>query len=352
MKILLRYITVHLARVTLLALFALVALFSFFELIDELGDVGKGTYGIPQAGLYIVLSMPRLAYELFPIAAVIGSMTVLGIMARDSELDVIRTSGVSRLSLAWLLARAGLVPVVLVVLLGEFIAPPAEQYAQQMRAAAKTEQITLKTNYGLWVRDGNSFINVRNILPDNRLKGVSIYEFDGNDRLRSSLFAESAVYRGDNWELKDVSRTRIGEQRTTSEQHRSLTRTALLAPEVISFVLIQPRYLTLTELVRYIRYLDENAQDTRLYEQALWGKLTGPLSVLGMILLAVPLVRGNSRSTAIGQRVFLGAGAGIVFYLCNEISGHLGIVYGFPPLFSAVAPTAILVLIILFLLRE
>ncbi|MEX2524606.1 MAG: LPS export ABC transporter permease LptG [Gammaproteobacteria bacterium] len=352
MKILRRYITVHLAWVTLLALFALVALFSFFELIDELGDVGKGTYGIPQVLLYIFLSMPRLAYELFPIAAVIGAMTVLGVMARNSELDVIRTSGVSRLKLAGLMARAGLLPLIIAVVIGEFIAPSAEETAQQMRSVATTEQITLKTKYGLWVRDGNSFINIRTVLPDNRVNEVYIYEFDDSNRLRSSLFAESAAYRDNRWVLQHVRQTRISEERVRSEQFNIVTRDALLAPEVINFIAIKPRYLTLWELIHYIRYLKDNAQNTIIYEQALWAKVIRPFSIIAMIILAVPLVRGNSRSTAIGQRVFIGAGAGIVFYLCNEISGHLGVVYGFAPSVSAIAPTAILIMIILFMLRE
>ena len=38
---------------------------------------------------------------------------------------------------------------------------------------------------GLWVKDDLSFINVRTVLPDSRLEGVRIYEFDKNQVLRS-----------------------------------------------------------------------------------------------------------------------------------------------------------------------
>ena len=58
----------------MIALSMLVALFCFFSLIDQLEDTGKGSYGVSQAVTYVLLTMPRLAYELFPIAAVIGSM--------------------------------------------------------------------------------------------------------------------------------------------------------------------------------------------------------------------------------------------------------------------------------------
>ena len=95
MKIIQRYITVNLVAVSLISLFGLVSLFSFFSIVDQLEETGRGSYGVTQALLYVLLTTPKLAYELFPIAVVIGSMTALGILAQNSELAVIRTSGVS-----------------------------------------------------------------------------------------------------------------------------------------------------------------------------------------------------------------------------------------------------------------
>ena len=47
-----------------------------------------------------------------------------------------------------------------------------------MRSVAMTQQIALKTRYGLWARDGNRFINVRTVLPGNRMQDIYVYEFD------------------------------------------------------------------------------------------------------------------------------------------------------------------------------
>ena len=78
MKILDRYIALTLIKITLLALFSLVLLFSFFALVDQLDSTGRGNYGVWQALTYVFLTVPRLSFELFPIAAVIGSMATLG----------------------------------------------------------------------------------------------------------------------------------------------------------------------------------------------------------------------------------------------------------------------------------
>ena len=88
MRIIQRYFTVTLVSTSLIALCVLVALFCFFSLIDQLEETGKGNYGVGQAVLYVILTIPRLSYELFPIAAVIGSMAALGMMAQNSELAV------------------------------------------------------------------------------------------------------------------------------------------------------------------------------------------------------------------------------------------------------------------------
>ena len=104
-------------------------------------------------------------------------------------------------------------------------------------------------------------------------------------------------------------------------------------------------------LINYIEYLHQNLQDTRLYEQALWAKLVKPFSILGMIMLAVPLVRGLASSAVVGQRVFTGTLAGIMFHLANEVSVNLGVVYQIHPAISVIVPTLLLYLLILALLR-
>ncbi len=352
MKIIQRYIARDLLWTTLLALFVLVALFSFFTLIDQLGDTGRGNYGVLQAFVYVLLSIPSLAYSLFPIAAVIGSMSVLGMLARNSELDVIYTSGVSRIRLAVVLMRSSLLLLAFAIVIGELIAPYSEQKAQNLRSLAVSEQISLKTRYGLWIRDGNSYVNIRKVLPGNRIEQIYIYQFSADGRLSSSIQAESAVYTGDKWSMENIIESVISDEKVESRTRKLATWESLLSPEIINVVIVKPEYLTLPGLVNYIDYLRQNSQDTRLYEQVLWAKLVKPFSILAMVILAVPLVRGHARSAAVGQRVFIGVLAGILFHLCNQVSVNLGVVYLIHPAISVLVPTILLYLLIISLLRN
>lgn len=352
MRIIQRYITVNLIAVTFVALFGLVALFSFFSIVDQLEETGKGTYGVTQALLYVLLTTPKLAYELFPIASVVGSMTALGILAQNSELAVIRTSGVSKFTLAVSLARSGALLVILAVIIGEFVAPISEKTAQQMRSMAISDQITTQSRFGIWARDGNSYVNIRKASPDDKVEEIYIYEFDDADQLRSTISAKQGEYTGEDWILKDLQQTSISVDGVSKKDIDLASWDSLFKPEMVEFILIKPQYMTVWGLYRYIDYLKLNAQDTLMYEQAFWTKLIKPFSIIAMILLAIPLVNSHARFVSVGQRVFIGALTGILFHIGNQTAGHMGIVYQINPVISVTMPTILLLMVIAFLLKR
>ncbi len=352
MKLYEKYLLRMLVQSSLLALLVLLSIFAFFSLIDQLEETGRGNYGVWQAIQYVLLTLPHLAYELFPIACVIGSMAALGQLAHNSELAVLRTSGISRTHLMIALCKGGLVLVLIAVIIGELIAPTAEQTAQHERSVALTKQITLKSKYGFWSRDGQSFINIRTILPGDRVEKIFIYEFDQNNELRASTYAKSAEYINGQWILNNMVQTQL-----TAEglQRRELNRASwdsLLNPDVINLVIVKPQYLSLWGLLEYIDYLDTNEQDSTEYEQALWFKISKPFAIILMILIAIPLVKTGSRNVSTGKRVMLGCAIGIVFHILTQVSGHLGVVYGISPALSMFIPLLALSAFLLLASRE
>jgi len=104
-----RYIGKNIIASSLLALVILTFIFSFFSLVDQLDATGRGNYGVFQAIEYVLLTIPRLSYELFPIATVIGCMAGLGMIANNNELVILRTSGLSKIQLSFSLIKIGLI---------------------------------------------------------------------------------------------------------------------------------------------------------------------------------------------------------------------------------------------------
>src|SRR6187401_3393160 len=107
------YLGRHVLLSTLAAWAVLLGFVSVIDFVNELRDVGKETYTLSHAVLYVLLTIPSRAYEIFPTVAVIGSLLGLGGLAARSELTVMRAVGVSRLQVG----LAALVPLGVLTLL-------------------------------------------------------------------------------------------------------------------------------------------------------------------------------------------------------------------------------------------
>ncbi len=92
----------------LFVLIGFLALFAFFDFINEIDDVGRGGYKIQHAITYVLLTMPSHAYELMPIAALIGTIYALSQFASHSEFTAMRAAGLGRRNALSQITRIGL----------------------------------------------------------------------------------------------------------------------------------------------------------------------------------------------------------------------------------------------------
>jgi lipopolysaccharide export system permease protein len=289
--------------------------------------------------------VPGHVYELFPIAALIGTLFALARLVAHSEFTVMRVSGLSAWRIALSLLATGSLFVVLTFAFGEFIAPNTERVAEQLRLKATSSMVAQEFRSGLWVKDNLSFVNVGEMLPDTTLVGVKIYEFDAEYNLRSIRFAEQGAYRGDNtWLLRSVVQTRFDDGGTAVSQLPAVQWHSALDPGILSVLLVVPEQMSAWNLYNYVEHLRENKQKTSRYEIALWGKLAYPFATLVMMLLALPFAYHQTRSGGVGGKVFLGIMLGLAFHLLNRLFAHLGLLNDWPPLFSATFPTVVFLL--------
>jgi lipopolysaccharide export system permease protein len=330
----------------------LLAMMSFAELVNELSRVGEGGYGLTQAGEYVLLSIPRTAYDLFPSAALLGSLLGLGLLAGNRELIVIRAAGVSLARLVWSVMKVGLLLMITAVVLGEYVAPVSEKFAQVLRTQSLTNQVTLNSKTGLWVRDKQNFINIRTVLLDGHVGDVTIYRFDGSHNLYSTIHARSAAYQDNQWVLRDVSRKRIGPDGVTVTHEDRAVWQSLFNPELFNVVSVAPEDLSTRGLYQYITYLHDNGLSARRYELAFWQKLLWPVATGVMLLISMPFVLGPRRLASMGQRILVGVLLGLGFRLVNEAAGQSALVYHLDlGLFSAL-PVLVFLAAALFLLYK
>lgn len=345
MKVYERHLAQEIYGATLLVLAAFLALFAFFDLIHEMEDVGKNGYELHHALGYVALTLPGRTYEILPIAVLIGSLYALTLLARHSEITVLRASGLPTGTLLLTLAKIGAAFVVLTFIFGEFLVPPAERAAQQLRLSAMSKLVAQEFRSGLWVKDGRSFINVRDVLPDASLRGVRVYAFDENYHLLSISEAEEGRYvPPDHWQLTHVAQTLFDGEHARVLRHDELKWESALNPDILSVLLVVPERMSLVNLYQYIRHLSDNRQKTQRYEIALWKKFFYPLATLVMMALALPFAYAHDRMGAVSIKVFAGVMLGILFHMLNGLFSHLGVINDWRPLVAAVTPSVMFLL--------
>lgn len=341
MRTLRRYIASQIFWSTALVFAALLLLFGFFDFIQELGDLGRGSYRLQLAAVYVVLSLPGRAYEILPVAALIGTLFALAQMVAHSEYTVMRVSGVSIRSMALTLMQIGVALSIITFLLGEFVAPASEQAAQKLRLKATSSNVIAQSfRSGLWMKDDTSFINVARIFPETVIHDVKIYEFDSDYRLRAISRAKSGEFQRENlWRLLDVVQTRFEEDRATVSRIPEAYWRSVLDPGVLNVLMVVPEQMSLWDLWSYIGHLSDNRQETARYQIVLWSKIIYPFAVLVMMVLALPFAYFQVREGGVSGKIFTGIMLGLGFHLSNRLFGHLGLLNAWPPLFTALFPT-------------
>ena len=127
----------------LLAWAVLVGLDVVMALSGEIGDLGTGNYTFGHAVAWVLYTVPRRAYTMFPTAAVIGSLMGLGQLAASSELTALRALGLSRRRLSISVAAAlALLPGLLVVS-GETMGQWGQRQADTLKMNARTGNVAM-----------------------------------------------------------------------------------------------------------------------------------------------------------------------------------------------------------------
>jgi lipopolysaccharide export system permease protein len=349
MKTLTRYIGREVLFATFLIFVALLLLFAFFDLIHELGNVGKDGYPLGRALLLVGLGIPSHTYELVPTAALIGTLWAMAQLVANSEYTVMRASGGSLTQITLAIVRVGIPLAIATFLAGEFLAPPAERLAQQVRLQTQGQLdrfVAQQFESGFWFKQDRNFVNIKSLLADMTLLGVRIYEFDRDLRLKALRVADSGAFVGDGlWRLKNVRTTTLDADGAHVTRVDEFDWETVLKPSILTVYQVPPEKLELPTLYDNIQVLGSNQQKTSRFEIALWNKLFYPAAVLVMMVLALPFAYFQRRAGGVGFRVFAGTILGLVFFLLVRLFSHLGTINDWPPLFSATFPVFVFVLV-------
>jgi len=346
MNILSRYVVRAVLVHTLLVVLVLLVLSGLYVFITQQDEIGIGTYGVGDALLFVALNLPGHAFDMLPIASLIGALLALGNLARSMELIVVRAAGVSVFRIGGWVGISGLILMLITGFIGEVMAPSMEQYAREMKTFEKYHDYSMAGNRSAWAKDGNTIIAIQPQAAAKTYGGVFIFKFDPHRRLQSFAQAASASAAGrHHWNLRAYQESQFQDNRVVPRHEAHATLDTRLTPEFLGLAILEPDSMPAASLIAYIKHLKLNGLDSREYETTLWSRIARTAAVAIIVVLAVPFAFGPMRSTGTGARTVVGIMIGVVFFLLAKMVESGGEVFSLPPALVAWFPTALLALV-------
>jgi len=332
---------------TFLLCSVLIFMIDFVELLRQSGKYGA----VPawKLGLMALSRLPAYTEFLIGFAVMSGSIAALLLLARKSELTVMRAGGMS----VWQFLWPGIVVSFLIgslsVLAYNPMAAHARIRAEKMFAEAFGRQTNVLASQagGSWLRqdgaDGQSVIGAAGAA--NRgltLTGVVAFVFDPKGGFVERIDGGRAELKERFWQISDAWVTRMGRE---PERYDTYILSTYLTPERVQDALGSTLSVSFFELPGLIEVAEKAklSADRLLVQYALlWSR---PLLCVTMVLLAATVSLRSFRSGGIQTMVVTGMVGGFGFFLLAEVSRQIGMSGLAPAWDAAWLPVALVGLI-------
>jgi lipopolysaccharide export system permease protein len=306
------------------------------DIVEVLRQQGKSKAAVPLWRIVQItlLRLPAYTEFLIGFAVLVGSMIAFLMLARKSELTVMRAGGMSAWRFVWPGVTVALAIGVFGVLVYNPLAAAARDYGDKLYAETFGRDSNLfKTGAGSWLRqdgvDGQSVIGAA--AARNRgieLSGVTAYVFDTAGKFTERVDAARGELREGYWRLEDAWVTRVT---GAAERVDTYVLATYLTPERVADALGTIIAVSVWELPGLIEVAEKaklSSSRLRIQYELL---LSRPLLCVAMVFLAATVSLRSFRSGGLQTMVMTGMAGGFGFLLAAEVSRQIGVAGLVPP---------------------
>jgi lipopolysaccharide export system permease protein len=332
------------------SLAVLIGLVLVLMMLDLLGESGK-ILAVPGNGdseiwRYVGLRLPLLTARFLPFSVLLGTLIAFVGLNQNSEVVAMKAAGISAHQMLAPLIIASLGLSVLAFIFNETVVVHS---ARVVNAWSDNDYKPVPPDSGIlsnvWVTHGGELVRARVAAgrgPGFVARGVTIYERE-NGAIQRIVTADRAIPQGAEWQLDDV---RIYDS-TMNVTRRVPTMTGLagLTPDQLRLAKVEPDETSFFELMSKISEMEAAGKPTAEARAGLWHKISGPLSIVLMPLLAAVAAFGLARSGQVLVRASIGMALGFAYFVADNFSLAMGNVGAYPPMLAAWAPFFLFLLV-------
>jgi LPS export ABC transporter permease LptG/LPS export ABC transporter permease LptF len=321
-----RYVTTTYLRVGGVAFFGLLSLFYISAFLDKSQRVFKGDASMGMVFDFLLYSTPQFVYFIIPLAVLMSTLITFGLLARSSELTVMKACGISLYRIAFPVIGLSLAGSLALFALEQRVLAEwnrnAEAADREIRGLAPQNLNPLNRRW-IVARDGSIYHYGYFDAPKETLTTVTIYTPAANAwRLDRMTYAMTAEHGAGTWVARNGwTRDYAGETATFEPWARR--EVPIEPPDYFGTITPEADLMTVTELRQHIADLSNSGINVVPLAVELQRKLAFPFVTVVMSLLAVPFGVTTGRRGAL-----YGIGIGIVLALSYWILLHVFLAIG------------------------
>jgi lipopolysaccharide export system permease protein len=328
----------------------LVLLVMVLMALDLLGESGKilAVPGNGEAELwhYVSLRVPLLIQRFLPFSALLGTLIAFTALNQHSEVIAMKAAGLSAHQVLAPLVVASLGLAVVAFAFNEGVAVNS---ARMVNAWNDNDYRPIRSAKGVesnvWIKAGNDLVHI-NIAsgrgPALQLQGVTIYDRSGG-ALQRVIEAERGIQADGGWRLEKV-RSYDTVMNVVRRQAEVMALPGV-TPDRFTLAKVNPDERGFMALRQDIADLEAAGRPSEEARAGLWHKISGPLSMVLMPLLAAVAAFGLARSGQVLLRAAAGMALGFAYFVVDNLSLAMGNVGAYPAWLAAWAPFVLFLLI-------
>jgi lipopolysaccharide export system permease protein len=312
---------------------ALMGLLQLIDLLERTSDIlARG--GALQIFRYMFLRVPFLFQQVAPFAVLAGAIFTFSQLARNSELVVMRITGLSLLQIFRRTLPVALAVAALDLVVADQITPRAEQALAKWWAASGPDP-GRHAPTPRWFRIGDDVVRVRSASPNgDLLNGVSIYQRDADKALVRRMTAVSATPEHGGWRLRDAVVTDLSQSRADVMTVDGADWRTSLRPGDAARLFSTAYQITSGTAFRSLFGMGPVDKSPSEFQTRLYRTIAEGVAPIIMLLLALPAALGHTRSNRTVPVIF-GLGCGLLYLVTDGLLTAMGETGVLPPVVAA-----------------
>lgn len=310
-------------------------------LLDSLANASEIAASGVEGGalLYMRLRLPIIFDQVFLFTLMLALLLTYVSLIRRNELVALQSYGLSVLAQVGAFAPAVLAVSLAAVFIIDRFVPSSVQALNDWGIGEYGGQIFAGGDK-LWLNDRGLFVSIEGRDGLDALTGLTFFQRDPDGYVQGVTWADRAEFEGTGWLLEGLSSLTVeGAPGNWSPMTRWETAQT---PLVIDKLAAEPRDLSIADLQEFAGLRGSGSRPSAAYRVWFLSRITLPLSALALLLVASPIMQRLGRRDSGTGALIVGIGATFLFLVLDGITKTMGAAGALPSLPAALAFTAVM----------